>query len=111
MVAATGPGGTDFGGTGCSMTGSTVYVTALLEYIDLFKRTRAFSVNPSLRDECKLYQWLCCAIHYYSLICPATPNGVLESCCKLKSLNFTEGFLTPPPPPPPPPHPSYAPAL
>ena len=25
-------------------------------------------VNPSLKDECKLYQLLCCAVLYYSLI-------------------------------------------
>ena len=35
----------------------------------VFKRVlQVTSVNPSLRDECKLYKLLCCAIHYYSLI-------------------------------------------
>ena len=50
-------------------------------------------LNPSLRDECKLYQLLCCAIHYMFThsFCPATLNGVLGSCCKLRRLNFTGG--------------------
>ena len=34
-----------------------------------YAKAHVTSVNPSLRDECKLYQLLCCAITlYYSLI-------------------------------------------
>ena len=32
------------------------------------KRARVTSVNPFLRDECKVYQLLCCAITLYTLI-------------------------------------------
>ena len=47
-----------------------VYMTALLEYIDVLKRAHVTSINPSLRDECKLY----CAVPYsiYYSSCPAT---------------------------------------
>ena len=94
--------------TSCSIR---VYLTALLEYIpdcsirvyrsfkQVLKRAHVTSVNvnPSLRDECKFYQLLCCAItgHYIAhSFCPATLNGLLGSCCR--SLNFTGGFQNPP---------------
>ena len=87
-----------------------VYMTALLEYIRdcsirVHQSFEEASCNPSLRDECKLYQLLCCAIHYIThSFCPTTLNGVLiGSCCKLRSLNFSGGFLNPLEPP------SYAP--
>ena len=45
-------------------------MTALLEYIDVLKRAHVTSINPSLRDECKVY----CAVPYsiYYSSCPAT---------------------------------------
>ena len=54
-----------------------VYPTALLEFIpdcairvyrsfqQVLKRAHVTSVNPSLRDECKFYQLLCCSITLY----------------------------------------------
>ena len=80
-------------------------MTALLEYINfsqVLKRAHVTSINPFLRDECKLYQLLCCVVHYIAhSFCPATLNGVLaiESCCKLRRLNFTRGVLNPLEPP------------
>ena len=51
------------------------------------------------------HKLLCCAIHTIThLFCPATLNGVLGSCSKLRSLTFTGGFLSPLETPPPPPH-------
>ena len=54
-----------------------IHMHALLEYIpdcsirvyrsfkQVLKRAHVTSVNPSLRDECKFYQLLCCAIILY----------------------------------------------
>ena len=80
----------------CSIT---VYMTALLEYINLHNE---FSVGLSKFFPERLIQTLtiatvCCAIHHYSPICPTTHsvlNGELEFCSKLRSLNFQE-FLNP----------------
>ena len=60
-----------------------IYMHVLLEYIpdcsirvyrsfkQVLKMAHVTSVNPSLIDECKLYQLLCCAITlYYSLTLP-----------------------------------------
>ena len=71
------------------------------------KRAHVTSVNPSLKDECKLYQFLCCAITLrYSLILSCHAKMVCYGpVCR--SLNFTGVLLNPLEPPLPP----YTPAL
>jgi len=71
-----------------------VYLTALLEYIDLNNKfSQAQQLFLGSWDLCTLYQ---CAVpyiiaHSFCLATRTELNGVLGSCTKLRGLNFTMG--------------------